>query len=72
MASEAARSAKKSYSPWRNGRTQKITKKFEKTKIFSKTSKNTDLVALGAAESIKKEGSGRGPESDLVEDSMFF
>ena len=71
-ASEAAGAQKKATRYGEMDAHKKSRKMFLKTKIFQKTSKNTDLVGRGPRESIKKEGSGRGPESDLVEDSMFF
>ena len=71
-ASEAAWSAKKSYRLWKTHAHQKAQKKTYKKARKIKTLKNTDLVALGAAEGTLKERSGRGPKSDLVEDSMFF
>ena len=72
-ASEAARSEKKkllAMEKWTHTKNHK--KKMKKLRIFEKHQKNADLVARAALESIRKEGSGRGPESDLVEDSMFF
>ena len=69
---EAARCAQKSYTSMKNGRTPKKHKKIKNLEQKLKNLKITDLVALDAAEGPPKEGSGRGPESDLPEDSMIF
>ena len=71
-ASEAARRAQKSYTPMKNGRTPKKHKKIKNLEQKRKNLEITSFFGRAAAEGPPKEGSGRGPESDLPEDSMIF